>query len=88
MLDWLQWPAMVVTLASTWLVGSQQRGRRLAGFALFLASNVLWVAWAWPAGAWGLVLMQAGLAAMNLRGAFKNEAKASFTAPEARAPRR
>ncbi len=73
MLDWLQWPAMAVTLVSTWLVGSRQRTRRLAGFALFLLSNVLWIAWAWPARAWGLVVLQAGLALMNLRGALKNE---------------
>ena len=40
--DWLQWPAMAVTLAAAWCVASTQRRRREAGFWLFLASNVLW----------------------------------------------
>jgi len=70
----LQWPAMVATLGSTWLVGSTHKGRRMAGFCTFLFSNVLWVLWGWHDGAWALVALQAGLAALNLRGASKNEA--------------
>jgi len=37
----VQWPAMAATLGSTWLVGSTNKGRRLAGFYTFLLSNVL-----------------------------------------------
>ena len=50
-LDLLQWPAMAVTIAASWLVASDQKGRRNAGFWVFLLSNVLWVAWGWHAGA-------------------------------------
>ena len=43
-LDFLQWPAMAVTVFSGWLVASQNKQRRNWGFWLFLMSNVLWVA--------------------------------------------
>jgi hypothetical protein len=72
-LDWLQWPAMLVTVAAAWLVASQSRRRRTIGFWTFLASNVLWIAWAWPARAYALVVLQLALAALNIRGAFKND---------------
>lgn len=70
--DLLQWPAMVLTLAAAWLVGSTRKRRRTAGFWLFLASNALWIAWGWHDHAIALVVLQLGLAALNLRGAFKN----------------
>lgn len=69
--DFMQWPAMVVTLAASWLVASRSAWRRNAGFWVFLASNVLWVAWGWQAGAYALIALQLGLAAMNIRGALK-----------------
>ena len=73
-LDWLQWPAMVVTLLASWLVGSTDERRRRIGFWVFLASNIAWVVWGWGAGAWALIALQFGLAAMNLRGVKKNDA--------------
>jgi hypothetical protein len=39
---------------------------------VFLASNVLWVIWGWHTQSWALVALQVGLAAMNVRGAVKN----------------
>jgi len=35
-------------------------------------SNVLWVAWGWHAHAYALILLQFGLAALNISGAAKN----------------
>ena len=72
-LDLLQWPAMLVTVLAAWLVASDRRARRAAGFWVFLASNALWVAWGWHAHAWALIALQFSLAAMNLRGAHKAE---------------
>ena len=72
-LDWLQWPAMVVTVVAAWLVGSTSRRRRTIGFWTFLASNALWIVWGWTDGAWALVALQVCLAAMNIRGARKND---------------
>lgn len=72
-LDLLQWPAMAVTIAASWLVASDQKGRRNAGFWVFLLSNVLWVAWGWHAGAPALIALQFCLAAMNIRGAVKTD---------------
>ncbi len=72
-LDFLQWPAMLVTVVAVWLVGYQSRTERKYGFWTFLASNVLWVAWGVPAGAWALVVLQFLLAALNIRGILKNE---------------
>lgn len=73
-LDLLQWPAMLVTVAASWCVTGRARRRRELGFWLFLASNVLWVAWGLQAGAQALVGLQFCLAALNIHGARKNEA--------------
>jgi len=73
LLDALQWPAMVVTLVAAWLVASQHKPRREAGFWVFILSNILWIAWAWHTRAWALVALQLGLFALNVRGALKNE---------------
>ena len=53
--------------------GSQLQVSRETGFWWFIASNVLWIAWAWHAHAWALIAMQFGLFALNVRGAVKNE---------------
>jgi hypothetical protein len=73
LLDAVQWPAMAVTLVAAWLVASTRKERREAGFWWFIASNVLWVVWAWHTRAWALIALQAGLFALNVRGAKKNE---------------
>jgi hypothetical protein len=62
---------MLVTLAASWLVASQNYGRRNLGFWTFLLSNLLWVVWGFYTQAWALVLLQFGLAALNIRGAVK-----------------
>ncbi|PRA34196.1 hypothetical protein [Pseudomonas poae] len=71
-LDWLQWPAMFVTVISAWLIGSQQPRRRMIGFWGFIVSNVLWVVWGWPAQAYALIILQIALFGLNLRGFKKN----------------
>ncbi len=71
-LDFLQWPAMMVTVAAAWFVASKRRGRRKIGFWLFLASNVLWIAWGYHARAAALIVLQLCLAFMNIRGERKN----------------
>jgi hypothetical protein len=68
---------MVVTVAAAWLVASQARWKRNAGFWVFLLSNVLWVVWGWHARAYALVGLQLCLAALNIRGAQKNEPTSS-----------
>ncbi len=73
LLNLLQWPAMVVTVAAAWLVAAQSKVRRKAGFWCFLASNVLWVVWGLHAAAYALVALQIALALLNIRGARKNE---------------
>ena len=67
----LQWPAMAVTIAAAYCVASTHKSRRRWGFWLFLASNVLWIAWGWVAAAWALVVLQLALAFLNIRGARK-----------------
>ncbi len=78
-LDLVQWPAMVTTVAAAWLVASQSKRRRAIGFWVFLASNVLWIVWGWHARAYALVVLQVCLAALNVRGARKNEPDSSAT---------
>ena len=64
--------AVVLTAAAAWLVGSLRRTKRSIGFWLFLLSNVLWAMWGWHARAYALIL-QVCLAALNIRGAQKND---------------
>jgi hypothetical protein len=72
-LDAVQWPAMAVTLVAAWLVASQSKRRREIGFWIFIASNALWIVWAWHTRAWALIALQVGLFALNVRGAAKND---------------
>jgi uncharacterized membrane protein len=72
-LDFLQWPAMLVTLYAAYLIGSKRADRRVFGFCMFILSNVLWIAWGWHDEAWALIVLQVSLMAMNIRGIFKNE---------------
>lgn len=70
-MDWidvLQWPAMAVTVAATWLVGSRRAGNRKAGFWVFLLSNVLWIVWGLYTSAYALVVLQFALVVLNYRG--------------------
>jgi hypothetical protein len=69
----LQWPAMAVTVIAAWLVASQSKRRREAGFWVFLLSNLLWIVWGWNDGAHALIVLQVALAILNIRGARKNE---------------
>jgi hypothetical protein len=73
LIDFLQWPAMAVTLYASFLIGSKRTGRRVFGFCMFILSNVLWITWGWQDEAWALIALQAGLMAMNIRGIVKNE---------------
>ena len=71
--DFVQWPAMLLTAAASWLVGSQSKFKRNLAFWIFLSSNVLWIIWGWHAGAIALIILQVLLAAMNIRGVQKND---------------
>jgi hypothetical protein len=64
---------MAVTVAAAWFVGSQSKGRRSLGFWMFLGGNALWVVWGWHTGAPALIALQFALAALNVRGASKND---------------
>ncbi|CAN5473868.1 hypothetical protein BH11PSE11_BH11PSE11_21080 [soil metagenome] len=74
-LSGMQWPAMLITLVATWLVGSRHKQKRAWGFWCFLASNLLWMIWGWHDDAYALIGLQIGLLALNIRGAFKSESR-------------
>jgi hypothetical protein len=74
-LSLIQWPAFAASVVAAWLVASNSKGRRNTGFWIFLASNVLWVAWGVHTRAWALIALQVCLAALNIRGLFKTEDK-------------
>jgi hypothetical protein len=82
-LDLVQWPAMAVTVLAAWLVGSQGKRRRSIGFWAFLTSNGLWIVWGWHDGAHALIALQVALAALNIRGAFKNDPELAAKAADA-----
>jgi len=72
-LDLLQWPAMAVTVVAAWLVASRSPHKRAIGFWCFLAGNLLWTVWGVHDRAYALVGLQFFLAALNIRGVWKNE---------------
>jgi hypothetical protein len=72
-IDVLQWPAMASSIAAAYLVGSSRKGRRNAGFWIFLLSNILWLVWSVPEKAWALATLQLALGVMNVRGLFKSD---------------
>jgi len=71
--DLVQWPAMAATVVAAWLVASRSARRRAIGFWVFLASNAMWVAWGLHDHAYALVGLQFCLAAINIRGVYKND---------------
>lgn len=75
-INFLQWPAMLVTVIAAWLVASLSKRKREAGFWCFLLSNVLWILWGYHDRAYALIALQFALAALNLRGARKNDPEA------------
>ena len=77
LLDLIQWPAMVVTVAAAWLIASQRKFKRNWAFWLFLLSNVLWIAWGVHDCAYALIFLQLCLASLNIRGTIKNRAPGS-----------
>ena len=76
-LNLIQWPAMLVTVVSAWLVASQAKRKREIGFWCFLLSNILWVIWGLHDHAYALIALQIALAVLNIRGAYKNEPESS-----------
>jgi hypothetical protein len=72
-IDFLQWPAMAVSLIAAYLIGSKRAERRVVGFWTFIFSNLLWIIWGWHDEAWALITLQLALMAMNFRGIFKND---------------
>ncbi len=73
LVDLLQWPAMLVTVAASYLIASPRQWRRNTGFWLFLAGNVLWIVWGLHDHAHALVALQFCLAALNVRGLAKTQ---------------
>ena len=55
--DFLQWPAMIVTVIAFWG---------------FIVSNVLWVVWGLHSNAQALIVLECVLLGMNARGFRKN----------------
>jgi hypothetical protein len=73
LVNWLQWPAMLVTVIAAWMVASQKKFKRNWGFWFFLLSNLLWIVWGVGDGAYALIVLQLALAALNIRGTVKNQ---------------
>ncbi|SEK67130.1 hypothetical protein SAMN05216387_102329 [Nitrosovibrio tenuis] len=71
--SFLQWPAMVVTILSVWLLTFPSKPARHGGFFLSLIGNMLWIIWGWHAEAFGLLSLQFALAGLNVRGISKTE---------------
>jgi hypothetical protein len=73
----LEWPAMAITLAAAWWMGSQRATRRILAFSLLIVGNLLWIGWGWGESAWALIALNLGLLGLNVRGIAKNDAAKS-----------
>ena len=69
----LEWPAMAISLAAAWWMGSKQPRRRIVAFCMLIVGNLMWIAWGWGEHAKALVALNLGLLALNVRGIIKNE---------------
>jgi hypothetical protein len=76
-IDFVQWPAMVITVIAAYLVGSKRRFKRNWGFWTFLSSNVLWIVWGVHDRAFALVTLQVCLALLNIRGTLKTKSESA-----------
>jgi len=74
-IEFLQWPAMAITVLAAWFMGSVRARRRVIAFWCFTAGNVLWVIWGASHEAYGLITLEIILALMNMRGLKKNLAE-------------
>jgi hypothetical protein len=70
-LEWIQWPAMVITIIASYLVSSSDDSKRNISFWLFLVSNALWITWSIEDSAYALIILQICLALLNIIGAYK-----------------
>lgn len=71
-LDFLQWPALLVTVIASWLVSKNARSKRKDGFWIYLVSNLLWIAWGLHVQAYALVALQLILGITNIIGMREN----------------
>ena len=69
----LEWPAMAISLAAAWWMGSTKAKKRIVAFVLLIVGNLMWIAWGYGEGAWALIALNVGLLALNVRAIFKNE---------------
>lgn len=72
-LSFLQWPAMAISLAAAWWMGSKRASKRIIAFVLLIVGNLMWIAWGWSESAFALIALNVGLLALNVRGIMKNE---------------
>jgi len=73
LLAMLEWPAMAISLAAAWWMGSKQADKRIVAFWMLIVGNLMWIGWGWGENAWALIALNAGLLALNVRGILKNE---------------
>ncbi|NHZ65139.1 hypothetical protein [Massilia genomosp. 1] len=69
----LEWPAMAISLAAAWWMGSTKAGKRIVAFCMLIVGNLMWIAWGWGEAAWALIALNLGLLALNVRAIRKNE---------------
>ena len=72
-LAYLEWPAMAITLAAAWWMGSTKPQKRIIAFGMLIVGNLMWIGWGWGDEAWALIALNLGLLALNIRAIMKNE---------------
>ena len=72
-LAYLEWPAMLITLAAAWWMGSTKPLKRIVAFCMLIVGNLMWIGWGWGDEAWALIALNVGLLALNVRAILNNE---------------
>jgi len=81
MTDFLQWPALVLSIVGAYYVASDNARHRLVGFWLFLLSNFAWAFWGIGAMAWAVVISQVLFMFTSCRGIIINNNKQTPALP-------
>jgi hypothetical protein len=71
-ISWIQWPAMVVTIAASYWVASDNQRWRCVGSWLFPDQQRAVDMWAIAEDAYVPIILPVGLALMKIRGVDKN----------------
>jgi hypothetical protein len=74
----LEWPAMAISLAAAWWMGSRKPGKRIVAFCMLIVGKLKWIAWGWGEDA-RAHSAQCGFAGIQCAGHYQERAAVTRT---------